>query len=140
MLFLNLTFILSCIRNSFLILSYPYMLEKVLLFLSQIFDAKFMMDWHTLRFPESENYNFNGSSVCMCVYVCVFVSVISVSQKTNYSRNFKFGILHSICMLLEIFTKNGQKLCAQEYTDDFLHITAYDQNFLLVHCRIFRLH
>ena len=44
---------------------YPYV-EKVLLW-GQIFEVKILMDLYFLRYPESENLTFNGSSASMSV-------------------------------------------------------------------------
>ena len=53
--------------------SNPYMINKEVLFLGQIFEKEISMNLHILRPPESENYIFSGWSVC--------VSVISITQK-----------------------------------------------------------
>ena len=83
------------------------MVEKEL-FLSQIFEMEVLMDLHVMKSLESENYIFNVWSVCM--YVCM--SAVSITQKTNHSRNIKFGILHlcNVQMLLETFYKDRTKI------------------------------
>ena len=56
-------------------------------FFGPIFDMDILMDLHLLKSPKSENHIFNGWSVC--VRVCYHLN-----SKTNYSRNFKFDIVH----------------------------------------------
>ena len=64
------------------------MVEKVLL-LSQIFQMDILMDLQDLRFPESKIHIFS------CLSVCVYPRVYyQRNSETNYSRNFKFDILH----------------------------------------------
>ena len=47
----------------------------------------------------------------VCVYVCVYVCVCyQHNSKANYSRIFKFGILHLCHKYLKLFIKIGQKL------------------------------
>ena len=75
-------------------------------FLGQIFGMEILTDLHALRYPVSKNRLFSFWSLR--------VSVISITQKKNYSRNFKFDILHlhHMQMPLETFYKHQTKtLC-----------------------------
>ena len=75
------------------------------------------MDLHVLMSPESENHIFSVWSV----YMCVCVSVISITQKqiTAESSNLAFYICVIGRCYLKLFMKIGQKLCAQERTEEF---------------------
>ena len=68
--------------------SYTYMVEKVL-YLSQIFEMESLTVLQIFKDSESENQIYSNWALSLCV--CV--SVISITQKKNYSRNFKIGIL-----------------------------------------------
>ena len=119
----------------FFILSY-LQVEKIL-FLSQIFDTKILMDLHVLRSPESENQIFSfGLCICMCVFV------ISTTQKqiTAESSNSAFYICIVWTCYLKLFNKCGKKFCVQGHTKTFLYIKACGWNFLLVNVSILRLH
>ena len=92
------------------------MVEKVLL-LGQIFKMEILMDLHVFRAPESENHIFSKWTVCMCV-------CYQHNSKTNYSRIFKFGILHlyHVQMLLETFYKYWTKtLCTGAHKRILIH-------------------
>ena len=95
------------------------------------------MDLHVLRSPESENNIFSVWSVCMCVDVGVCASY-QRNSKTNYSRIFKFGILHfyHIQMLLETLYKDRTK---SQCTGAYKRILIHGENYLLLNFSVFRL-
>ena len=78
---------------------------------------------HVLRSPDFKNHIFRGWSVCMrvCAYVCICVSEININKKKNYSRIFKFGILHLyyMKMLLERSDKNSVYRGAQNISNTY---------------------
>ena len=120
--------------NRFLgfIFSFLGMVKKELFF-DLSFEIKILMDWHILRFPESENQVLSGwpLSFCVCVRVCCYQH----NSKTNYSRSSEFGILHlnHILMLQEHF------VCRSTQKKKLQYITFRRRHFLLMHSNKFRL-
>ena len=93
--------------------------------LGQIFEMEILMDLHGLRSPESKNRIFSKWSVCMCICVCVCVrACYKHNSKTNFSRIFKFCILHlyHTQMVLETFHKDRTKtLCTGTHKRILIH-------------------
>ena len=76
---------------------------------------KWRFDGFTCFECESENHIFSKWSVCICY---------QHNSKTNYSRIFKFGILHlyHVQMLLETFHKDRTKtLCTGMHKRILIH-------------------
>ena len=98
-----------------------------------------LMDLQVLISPEHENKIFSYWSVCICVSVCVYYQIYQHYSKTNYSRNFKFHILHLYSTYLKLFMKIRQTICAQSHTKEFYYIMVCRGNFLIFHFHTFRL-
>ena len=113
--------------------SYKCMVAKVL-FLGQIFEIDILIDLHVLRSLESKNQIFIGWSVCLTtcyhhywknrVQQKLQVWFSSLLKYANNTWNFSWSSERILCILQHM----------KQY------ITAYDQNFLLVHLSIFKLH
>ena len=104
-------------QNNFFNLFNQYFLlpiSREILFWGQIFEVEILMGLQVFGSPESKNHIFIVWNVCMCVCVSVCLRVCvsyKHKSKTNYSRIFKFGILHLYHrqMLHETFYSDRRK-------------------------------
>ena len=97
------------------LLSLIHVIEGKVLFWSQVFEIKILIDLHVMSSAEFENHIFSVWYLCICV-------CYQHNSNTYCSRNIKFAIFYLYMMLLKSFYKDQTKtLCTREQRRVLIH-------------------